>query len=58
MFTLDDTRGCSCEQILDRIGNAMGQRLFGCSVAPSRTGSARGTRRLVVCRRFWLSSFV
>jgi hypothetical protein len=32
MLTLDDTRGCSCEQILDRIGNAMGQRLFGCSV--------------------------
>jgi hypothetical protein len=32
VFTLDDTRGCSCEQILDQIGDAVGQRLFGCSV--------------------------
>jgi uncharacterized protein len=31
-FTIDDTRGCSCEQILDRTGQAAGQRLFGCSV--------------------------
>jgi predicted extracellular nuclease len=31
VFTLDDTRGCSCEQILDRIGVAMGQQFFGCS---------------------------
>jgi predicted extracellular nuclease len=31
-FTIDDTRGCSCEQILDRTGLAVGQRLFGCSV--------------------------
>jgi hypothetical protein len=33
MFTINDTRGCSCEQILDRIGGvAMGQQFFGCSI--------------------------
>lgn len=31
-FTIDETGGCSCEQILDRTGAAAGQRFFGCSV--------------------------
>jgi predicted extracellular nuclease len=31
VFTLDDTAGCSCEQILDRGGRATGERRFGCS---------------------------
>ena len=31
-FSIADTRGCSCEQILDRIGTAeAGERSFGCS---------------------------
>jgi predicted extracellular nuclease len=31
-FTIADTNGCSCEQILDRVGTAeAGQRSFGCS---------------------------
>ena len=36
-FTLDDTGGCSCEQILDRLGLGLGQRKFGCSVGTMRT---------------------
>jgi predicted extracellular nuclease len=31
LITLDDTAGCSCEQILDRSGRAIGERNFGCS---------------------------
>jgi predicted extracellular nuclease len=36
-FTLDDTGGCSCEQILDRLGLGRGQGKFGCSVGTMRT---------------------
>jgi predicted extracellular nuclease len=37
-FTLDDTGGCSCEQILDHKGDgAIGQRSFGCSVGTIRS---------------------
>ncbi|MGZ6142170.1 MAG: hypothetical protein ACXWLM_02475 [Myxococcales bacterium] len=28
-FTLDDTGGCSCEQIVDKLG--LGEKKFGCS---------------------------
>jgi predicted extracellular nuclease len=36
-FTIQDTRGCSCEQILARSGGvAMGQQAFGCSVDTMR----------------------
>jgi hypothetical protein len=31
-FTLDDTGGCSCEQIIDRLGLGLGHRKFGCSL--------------------------
>jgi hypothetical protein len=32
-FTIADTAGCSCEQILDRVGTLeAGERMFGCSV--------------------------
>jgi hypothetical protein len=32
-FSIADTRGCSCEQILDRVGTLeAGERSFGCSV--------------------------
>jgi hypothetical protein len=31
-FTLEDTGGCSCEQIIDRLGLGLGQRKHGCSV--------------------------
>lgn len=30
-FTLDDTAGCSCEQIIDRLGLGNGHRKHGCS---------------------------
>ena len=30
-FTLDDTAGCSCEQIIDELGLSNGHRKFGCS---------------------------
>jgi hypothetical protein len=37
-FTISDTRGCSCEQILARVGSAdIGERNFGCS--PGTIGS-------------------
>ncbi len=40
-FTIADTAGCSCEQILDRTGNAeSGERRVGCSVGTMR-GAAR-----------------
>jgi predicted extracellular nuclease len=32
VFTLDDTRGCSCEQIVDALGRPSRQLLFGCSL--------------------------
>lgn len=33
VFTLDDTRGCSCEQILDRVERGtVGERNIGCSL--------------------------
>ena len=41
-FTLGDTGGCSCEQILDRSGElAIGQRNFGCSVDTMRSWIGR-----------------
>jgi hypothetical protein len=36
-FTIQDTAGCSCEQILDRTnGGNLGQQFFGCSVGTMR----------------------
>jgi hypothetical protein len=32
VFTLDDTRGCSCDQILDRQERLAGERNIGCSL--------------------------
>jgi hypothetical protein len=36
-FTLDDTAGCSCEQIIDRLGVGQGERKFGCAPGTMRT---------------------
>jgi Thrombospondin type 3 repeat len=36
-FTLADTRGCSCEQIIDRLGLGEGHRKFGCSLGAMRS---------------------
>ena len=36
-FTLDDTAGCSCEQIIDRLGLGEGHRKFGCSLGAMRS---------------------
>jgi hypothetical protein len=36
-ITLDDTRGCSCEQILDRLSLGHGQRKHGCSPGTMRS---------------------
>ena len=30
-FTIHDTRGCSCEQIIEKLGLGNGHRKFGCS---------------------------
>jgi predicted extracellular nuclease len=32
VFTLDDTRGCSCEQIVEALGLGAGQLMHGCSL--------------------------
>ena len=41
-FTIADTAGCSCEQILDRIGTIeAGERSFGCSVGTVRSWISR-----------------
>ena len=37
-FSIADTRGCSCEQILDRIGTLeAGERNFGCSIGTMKS---------------------
>jgi hypothetical protein len=36
-FTIGDTDGCSCEQILDRLGTSPGETFFGCSLDTMRT---------------------
>ena len=30
-YTIEDTRGCSCEQIIDKLRLGKGHRKFGCS---------------------------
>lgn len=32
-FTIEDTAGCSCEQIIDELGAGMGHSFFGCSIS-------------------------
>ncbi len=32
-FTIEDTAGCSCEQIIDAQGLGKGHRKFGCSIS-------------------------
>lgn len=36
VFTTTDTRGCSCEQIIDALGLGKGHEKFGCSVGEMR----------------------
>jgi predicted extracellular nuclease len=36
-FTINDTRGCSCEQILERTGAGFGQTFFGCSAGTMKS---------------------
>ncbi|HVS66651.1 MAG TPA: FlgD immunoglobulin-like domain containing protein [Thermoanaerobaculia bacterium] len=36
VFTIDDTRGCSCEQIIDVVGLGNGHRKHGCSLGAMR----------------------
>ena len=36
VFTIEDTGGCSCEQIIDALGLGNGHRKFGCSVGVMR----------------------
>jgi hypothetical protein len=37
LFTLDDTRGCSCEQIIEEMGLGRGQSRFGCTLGTMRS---------------------
>jgi hypothetical protein len=43
-FTLDDTAGCSCEQIIGALGLGLGQKKSGCSTGTMRKWTREVTR--------------